>query len=391
MNIVRKLLVVLIAPIFTILLLATAVDVGFTRVAGQPGTIKHILSNSGVYKSVVSGLLDQSKQVSNGANNVSLSDPIVRAAAEKTFGPAYLQQTTETVIDSTYHWLDGKTPVPDFQIDLSSLKTKFAANVAQGLQAKLAALPVCTTPLDPNNFDAQTATCLPKGIDSNSAAASIQNDIVSGKGFLDHPVITADSVKDKGSDRSIFAGKLKDAPDKYQKAKKIPVLLILLSALFAIFIIYLSTTRRKGIRRVSITLLGVGIFMIVFAWGVSKLVDNKLLPNINNLNNAVLQDKVKVLIKGTAEEIDKTYWILGGVYIGLGVCGIAGTMLKTRSGKGGADDLEGEGKTEEDRIDLKEPDKAITLPNEKPEPKVSKTAAKTKPAAKPATRKINIL
>ncbi len=393
MQFLRKLLLVLIAPIFTIVLYVTAIDVGFVHTASQPTTIKKILSDSGIYTSVVSGLLDQSKHVSNGGKDVSLSDPVVRDAAEKTFSPQFIQKNTETVIDSTYRWLDGKTPLPDFQIDLTPVKADFATNVAQGLADKLAKLPACTGAVDLSSFDAQTAACLPRGVNPTSEVASVKNDILSGKGFLDHPVITADSIKSKAGGPSVFADKLKKAPDSYQKAKKTPAALMALTALLAVAIIFISTSRRKGIRRVGITMLSVGIFMLVFAWGVNKAINQKLIPSIK-FDNVVLQDKVKTLVKDATKEIDKTYWQFGIGYTVIGAGAIAGAMFIKRGGKNGDDDLEGEGKTKEDRIDLKEPDKAISLPDSKDPSDKPQSAAKKPAAAKPTApakpRKISI-
>src|SRR5476651_1995940 len=97
MNFLRKALLVLLTPIFTLLLYATAVDMGIVRVVNQPSSIKKILVDSGIYHSAVSGLLDQAKQITpdnNSGGNVSLSDPAIRSAANSTFTPQFLQTNT---------------------------------------------------------------------------------------------------------------------------------------------------------------------------------------------------------------------------------------------------------------------------------------------------------
>src|SRR5476649_1346393 len=112
---------------------------------------------------------------------VCLTNPIVKSAADATFTPQFVQKNTEQVLDGTYDWLDGKTPVPDFQIDLTSTKIAFANNVAAAVQKQLAGLPVCTaaqTQALAANFDALSATCLPKGITAESAASTVQSNIL---------------------------------------------------------------------------------------------------------------------------------------------------------------------------------------------------------------------
>ncbi|HXY17878.1 MAG TPA: hypothetical protein VEH48_00465, partial [Candidatus Nitrosopolaris sp.] len=175
MQFVRKALLVLLAPLFTLLLYATAVDVGFVRVGTHPSTIKSILAKSGIYDTVVPGLLNQGKQISSSGGSVSLSNSLVRTAAGQTFTPQLVQQNTEATIDGVYDWLDGKTPLPDFQIDLTNTKTAFAANVAKAAQQQLQALPVCSSAASAENFDPLTASCLPPGVTPASAAATLQS------------------------------------------------------------------------------------------------------------------------------------------------------------------------------------------------------------------------
>ena len=133
-------------------------------------------------------------------------------------------------------------------------------------------------------------------------------------------------------------------------------------------------------------MLSVGIFMLVFAWGVNKAINQKLVPSIK-FDNVVLQDKVKTLVKDASKEIDKSYWQFGAGYTVVGALAIAGTMLIKRGGKRNDEDLEGEGKTEEDRIDLKEPDKATSLSDNyaptKPKPVAKKPTAGSMPSVKP--------
>jgi hypothetical protein len=386
MQFVRKLLLILLVPIFTLLLYATAVDVGFVRVAGSPSEIKKILNDSGIYSSVVPGLLDQSKQVSGGGGDVSLTNPTVKAAAVDTFTPQFVQKNTETVIDSVYRWLDGSTFEPDFSIDLTPIKASFAANAAKEVQTKLATLPACATAVAPQDFDAINATCLPKGVDPATAAAKIQNNLSSGKGFLDHPIISASSIKNGDSGQSVFTSKnVKNVPKAYQAAKSTPAILGLLTLLLALAVVFLSPNLVKGLRRAGIILVGVGIFMLIFASGVTYGVNNQALPKLH-LNNLVLEAKVRILLKDAVGQIETNYWEFGGAYLVLGALAIGASIYMNEHGAKEKDDLEGEGKTKEDRIDLKEPDKAISLPEEKsssaPKPAAKKPTSRSRPGPK---------
>ena len=332
MRFVRKSLLVLIAPLFLVFLYTTAIDVGFVRIGTHPATIKHILADSGIYKTVVPGLLDQSKRISGGGGDVNLSDPLIRSAAATTFSPQFVQQNTEAVLDGTYDWLDGKTPVPDFQIDLTTSKTAFANNVSQLVQQRLAGLPVCTTTAQVENFDPLNATCLPPGVSATSAASTLQSNILSGKGFLDNPVITADSIKNGKDNQPLFTGKLKSVPDKYRIAKATPLILGSLTVLLALAIVFLSTGRAAGLRHLGFPLLAIGLLLLVFAWGINRVTSQTLAPKIS-VNNAVLQSSLRTLLVDVEQAIDKSYWWFGGGYVVLGAAAMGGSMYLKRGGQ----------------------------------------------------------
>jgi hypothetical protein len=334
MHFVRKFLLVLITPVFLVLLYATAIDVGFVRIGTHPATVKHILADSGVYQKIVPGLLNQAKQISGGGADVNLSNPLIKSAAQATFTPQFVQKNTETVLDGTYDWLDGKTPVPDFQIDLTGAKTTFANNVSQLAQQRLAGLPVCTIAQAQalsENFDALSTTCLPQGVTAASAASTLQSSILGGKGFLDNPVITADSIKSGKDNKPIFSGKLKSAPTQYQRAKKTPFVLGALVVLVGLAVIFLGASRAAGLRHVGTSLIIVGVFLLVFAWGINRLVSGTVAPRFK-VNNVVLQNSVRTLMVDVEQAIDKSYWWFGGGYLVLGAAAIGGSIYLKRGG-----------------------------------------------------------
>lgn len=326
MNFVRKALIVLLAPLLSLLLFATALDFGVVHTAGSPASIKKIIADSDIYKTAVSAALDQAKTASGSGSEVSLTDPAVKATAVTTFTPQFLQTTTENVIDSVYRWLDGKTSVPDFNIDLTPQKTVFGDAIGQTAQSRAATLPRCTSLPRSFSLDVFSATCLPPGVTPTQAGNEAKASILSGKGFLENPVINAASVKGSGSSQSIFTDKLKSVPKHYRLARKTPYILALLAILVGTAIVFLSTSRRRGLRRIGIILAGVGIFMLIFAWALNYGVNQKALPKVK-FNNAVMQADLKTLISDVVKAVDKNYWLFGTIYVILGVATIGGPVL----------------------------------------------------------------
>jgi len=401
MEFVRKAVLVLIVPLFVVFLFATASNTATLTVATDKAKIKSVIARSDIYRNVLPGLLDQAGQISGAGEQVSLQVVVVRQAAEKTFTPQFVQENTEAVIDSIYSWLNGETPLPDFTIDLTEAKATFAANVSDAVEQRLAALPACPTGGVPDNYDPLTATCLPPGVDPASQAAAIEENIISGTGFLDHPVITADTLKPEGDAQSIFDGELKQIPEVYQKIKVLPIILGILSLLLAAGIIFLSASKRKGVRRVGISLFVVGVILLFIAWDLTRLVGEGL-ENLN-LNNEVVEDSLRTLALELTKEVDKIYWMFGGAYTALGAAAIVWTILRApKGGKPDKDDLEGEGETPEDRIELHEPDKPTEFvsPRESSKPPAKPSPAKLSPKIqegkpkpapkKPAAKKITV-
>ena len=195
--------------------------------------------------------------------------------------------------------------------------------------SKLPACPLVATAGLPPGFDPFAATCLPRGVTPVQVADQVRNDVQSGKGFLEHPVITADSIKNSEG-KSPFSTNLKDVPGKFQKIKKTPLILSLLTLLLAAAIIFLSTTRRKGIKHVGFILVTIGIFMLIFAYTLNWALSDKLPTAHLKLDNAVLEKDIKTLATNLAQSIDKNYWIFGGLYLALGAGAIAGAMYVGR-------------------------------------------------------------
>ncbi len=322
MNFARKAVLIIISPLFFVLLFTTAFDTGVIRVATHPATVKKIVADSGVYNNIIPSLLKQAGTVNSQTGSVVLTSPGVQSAAETTFRPQFLQTTTNNVIDSMYSWLDGKTAIPDFKIDLTSQKQQFAQLVAQAAGAQATSLPACTAPVDLSNYNVFTANCLPPGTTATDVSDGTLNTLLSGQGFLDNPVITADTLKASGSNQSVFQKQLKNLPATYRRIKETPLLLALLTLLLAVAIVFLSSTKRRGLKHVAITLLAAGLFLLLCAWGLSEGI-SKAVPKIN-FNNAAFDSNIRALVTDLAQSIDKNYWWFGGLYSALGIGGIIG-------------------------------------------------------------------
>src|SRR3569833_61142 len=328
MNILKKIILVLITPLFSFLLFATAIDYGFVHTASHPATIKKLVADSGVYKDVAPSILAHADNISTTVGDLSASDPAVKSAANAALSPAFVLKDTESALDSVYAWLDGKTTQPTFSVDLTGVKTGFADSLSASVEQRLASLPRCTSASQVSSVDLVNASCLPAGVTPQAAAAQIKDSLNNGS-FIDQTKLSASDIKNGDSNQSVFANQ--NVPKNYQRAKKTPYILGLLSVLVAAAIVFLSAGRRRGVRRVAITLLVIGVLMMVFSWVLNKLIVGHAIPKIQIQGNPLLQTDIRNLATDLAQLIDKNYWFFGSIYSVIGAASLGWLWYSGRS------------------------------------------------------------
>jgi uncharacterized membrane protein (UPF0136 family) len=149
------------------------------------------------------------------------------------------------------------------------------------------------------------------------------------KGFLDQTKFSSSDIKNENTKRSVFDDQLKQAPKQYQRAKKTPVILITLTILVGLGVVFLSRNWIIGLRHIGINLALIGALMLLFAWGLNRAVSTKVVPQIK-INNAVFQQDIRKLATDITQQIDKNYWMFGGVYAVLGAGSIAAAEVFKR-------------------------------------------------------------
>lgn len=116
--------------------------------------VKSWLSQSGIYSKNLSDFVPLT-----GNDNQVVTTGALAEAFSKTFTPDFIQKTTETIIDSTYTWLDTGAAIT-FNVPLQDKAPEFTANLKELLIPKLQQLPPCAPNQAP---DLSALTCLPPG------------------------------------------------------------------------------------------------------------------------------------------------------------------------------------------------------------------------------------
>lgn len=339
----RKSFVGLLSVVLLAALLGSTLSSSAVLNLSDSTRIENWLNESKLYERFAATVIEQSKEATTDksalATSVTDSDAAVRHAAESAFPPQLLRHNARTFIDSNYAWLEGKTETPEFAIDLSEAKLNFAEQVGAYVRSYSATLPECTPaqlavqqnqPVDP-----LTATCRPPGITPEVLGAETTQKLSTSGEFLSNPVITAQTLNprdDKGGSQPYYK-KLAKAPEMYQLGQKMPLLLGALAILSAIGIVFLSSQRRRGLRRVSIILLIAGVLLVATKF-VADTVFNRL---ENQIFNASTEGQLEKSLTDFAHRVETTLvntnFLFGLMLLALALL-ILGLLLKTRR-KGG--------------------------------------------------------
>jgi hypothetical protein len=296
---------------------------GIVLVLSSPPKMKHVFDQSGLYQTLVSGILQQSQQQTFSLNDpidtIPLNRPEVKSAIEASFPPQLLQQQTETVIDSVYSWLQGKATVPDFRIMLTTPKASFALAMGSYVQKRLGALPACSIATSPANFDAFNSVCLPSGLDVNGEVQKVELEVAGSPDFLPSTVITGNTFT--GSSGKPLFVQLHTLPGYYQTLLNLPYVFAGLMLLTMIVELISNSEKRKAVHRLGSILIGVGVFFAATSW----LFDSLFQRFTSSLNAQSSSGFFTQRFTQVADQADKA---INWEYLILGVlCIIAGGLV----------------------------------------------------------------
>ncbi len=261
MTILRRILL-LIAGFF----LRSLLFFGFTLLAaslvlGSQPAIKETLTSVNAYERFSQALIDSGAESSkNDPASIPFNDPEIAKVIRESFGPVQLEQISETLIDSGYSWLEGDSSTLTFSIDLASNKEKLARGLSNYAIDRLQSLPVCTT--IPTESNIYLLTCRPAYLDLDQQRSQLYNTIVNDESFLKDTTFS-DADLPKTSSGQTFSEAYAKAPEYFGYFKMSPYVLLGSSALLALLVIFLSKTKRLGIKYISTSLLSTGVFLSI--------------------------------------------------------------------------------------------------------------------------------
>lgn len=261
----RKTLSFFAALMLTFLLLTTAATT-FVAVSITPKHINSWLSESGTYDNAIDAL---ALSVPKEQNDKLLTEADLKTAAKAALTPAAIQNLTESFVNGTFEWLEGKNNKPTYTLDLSSAKQTFATELGKIAAERYKSLPVCKNGASlPDNKDILSATCRVAGYDATPAINKVVADISESKELLEDTVITADSltITDPNGQKKNVYDQIKYMPTIYQLSKFAPYVFGFLALCAIIVLVLLSASRKRGMRRAAFSLIFSALIIFLGIW-----------------------------------------------------------------------------------------------------------------------------
>lgn len=140
------------------------------------------VEKSGAYANLVGSIVQL--MPAEGDDKQFLNDNAIREAVQNTLTPTFIKQSTETVLNASYDWLEGKAQTIRFSIALNEKRPELQKQLAVALEPQIAALPVCASKFN----TATEVTCIPQGTSTKAMAEDLARRSVESTDFLKDPL-----------------------------------------------------------------------------------------------------------------------------------------------------------------------------------------------------------
>ena len=223
---------------------------------GNAGYLENTLQSSGAYDKLVPAVAqtlgDSSKQ-----GGIPFTDPGVVEILNHGFPPQVIESTTNQVVDGIYGWLQGKTPEPQFHVDLTKNRDFVADNISLYAFNRLTKQPLCFT--NPPQVNPFTSNCLPLNFDLNASKASFAAAI---NQVFPKTVFTQDDLPKLSNGKSVVTD-FPRLPTYYRLLLWSPWLFAALVIGLCVAIIRLCRTPRLGFRLLGRVILSTGLALLI--------------------------------------------------------------------------------------------------------------------------------
>ena len=246
--------------VFRLSLYGLATIIALCIVFTRPENIKQAFIYTNAYTRFVPSSIQQAVKLNQSAASAPMKDTTVQEIIIGSFPSTTLRIETEKVINSTYAWLNGLTPKPDFVVDFSSNINQTANNLSAYAIERLQLQPICK--INPETVDPFTATCRPGAFDYVAEKDTLAQAIKENNGLLPKTKFTVDDLPKDARGRT-FVQQYSYVPRLFMLMQYMPWMLFVIAAACAILVVALDKRKHEAAYRIGTNTVSAGVFLIL--------------------------------------------------------------------------------------------------------------------------------
>ncbi len=216
---------------------------------------------------------------------------LIRGDLIQAFPVQQFTADTNKVIDANYLWLEGKSSIPNFNINLSQTKFDLANRLGNYTQSRYLALPKCTLAeiAKLNSTNPLALTCQIPSISPSLVKSEIITLVEQSKVVVKGNIIDAASFKTSGQPYY----KQFNGPQIYSRLKIAPVAFALMALITLVFLLLLNY-RKKSLFFITLSLcFAISGLVLIVVSSLSSVLNNKL-DSLINLHTNISAYKVSL-------------------------------------------------------------------------------------------------
>jgi hypothetical protein len=287
MPLYKKIIIIFSNTIFRLLLFFTISIIAAVIIYTDKTYVPSVFTRNNVYERVVGALLETNKeQTLTAGGQITLEDPEIQKIIIDAFPAEELENYSNEIIEGIYAWLEQNESELSFTIDLTKNKQRLAESLSTYAINRIQKLPFCTE--FPDNIDPFSATCQPPNMNYVYEQISLEEQLLNDPGFLSDTIITEQSIFGDSKATS-SEGQYRNLPIYYELARLLPVYIVLVLLLLALIVIFTSSTKKIGMRKIGKGLIGAGSSLIVFTYLFSFVVPSATgsIPLLQSSGNGI--------------------------------------------------------------------------------------------------------
>ena len=165
----------------------------------QSKNVKNWLDNGGIYENAVDFALKEAlKEIDyeHVETKMFVSQEDLQNTIEQIVTPQFIQDSSETVIDSIYEWLDGTKDKIEFQLDFNSKREEVAEQLTTVFIERFDQMPTCSNNIViDENFDPFASECVPVGYNVNEKSEEITKALLESEDFFNDVTFSSEDLK----------------------------------------------------------------------------------------------------------------------------------------------------------------------------------------------------